>query len=251
MVRWSHGPLVRWSSGPPPPWFLCSLLVGGVYAPPTPTPAPPFFFFFTFSGCANPLPPLRFLTLCKIASSLIPPAQTAPIWTLSEPVIKVFANGGGSAPAQPPQLFYAMQAGFQEHRAINTNCVKHVVVTEFVKGHHTCILFANAGCISPNPRIIFQLCKIASSIILPAKTEPVWTFSAPVIKGVRKWGGLRPPPPPPPAPPAFLSHARWLSRESHNQRKLRQTHFVVFEVFKTHNRRSLFANEVPPTPRVI
>ena len=35
------------------------------------------------------------------------------IWTLSEPVIKVFANGGGAAPRPTPPLFFcAMQFWF-------------------------------------------------------------------------------------------------------------------------------------------
>ena len=50
--------------------------------------------------------------LCKIAAAIILAAKTKPIWTLSEPVIKVFANGGGLPPPQPPRFFLAMQAGF-------------------------------------------------------------------------------------------------------------------------------------------
>ena len=46
--------------------------------------------------------------LRKVASSIFAPAKTEPIWTLSEPVIKVFAHGGGCAPPPPrptPMLF--------------------------------------------------------------------------------------------------------------------------------------------------
>ena len=43
--------------------------------------------------------------LRKLASSIFAPAKTEPIWTLSEPVIKVFANGGGCAPPNLPALF--------------------------------------------------------------------------------------------------------------------------------------------------
>ena len=101
----------------------------------------------------------------KVASSIFAPSKAEPIWILSEPVIKVFANCGGAAvPPTPPLLLYAMQAGFQkprtrdkdackwggctpppnppacfntmqagfeEHRTINKNCVKHVVVMAF------------------------------------------------------------------------------------------------------------------------
>ena len=41
------------------------------------------------------------------------------------------------------------------------------------------------------------LCKVASSIFAPAKTEPIRTLSEPVIKVFATGGGgLRPPPPP-------------------------------------------------------
>ena len=46
--------------------------------------------------------------LRKVASSIFAPAKTEPIWTLSEPVIKVFANGGG---CQPP-AFCLRHAGW-------------------------------------------------------------------------------------------------------------------------------------------
>ena len=52
-------------------------------------------------------------------------------------------------------------------------------------------------------QIFFELSKVASSIILPAKTEPIWTLSEPVITTLcLQMGGLRPPLPPP--PPRFL-----------------------------------------------
>ena len=114
--------------------------------------------------------------LRKVASSIFAPAKTEPIWTLSEPVIKVFANWGGCAPPTPPLFFDAMHAGFQKprtrdkgvckwggcapptprffntmqagfsrkNRTINKNCVKHVVVMAFLS-HHTGSLFANEG----------------------------------------------------------------------------------------------------------
>ena len=101
--------------------------------------------------------------LRKVTSSIFAPAKTEPMWTLSEPVIKVFANGAGAAPSPTPPLFFmpcrlvyknpepvtkmfangggpppqprrffcAMQAVFQENRTINKNGVKDVVVMEF------------------------------------------------------------------------------------------------------------------------
>ena len=95
--------------------------------------------------------------LRKVASSIFAPAKTEPIWTLAEPVIKVFANPGGCAPPQPPGFYFtpcrlvfknsepvikvfanggglrprnppaclcAMQAVFEENRTINKNFVK-------------------------------------------------------------------------------------------------------------------------------
>ena len=55
----------------------------------------------------------------------------------------------------------------------------------------------------PQPPRFFKLCKKTSSIILPAKTEPIWTGSEPVIKTLclqMGGGGCAPPP----NPPAFV-----------------------------------------------
>ena len=49
--------------------------------------------------------------LRKVASSIFAPAKTEPIWTLSEPVIKVFAKGGG-CPPQPLCFFSLRHAGW-------------------------------------------------------------------------------------------------------------------------------------------
>ena len=97
--------------------------------------------------------------------------------------------------------------------------------------------------------------KVASSIFAPAKTEPVWTLSAPVIevfanggfqkprtrdKDVCKWGEL---PRPPPQPPRFfLRHAGCLSKKSHHQQELRQAR-SCYGVFLSHHTGCLFANE--------
>ena len=51
--------------------------------------------------------------LRKVASSIFAPAKTEPIWTLSEPVIKVFVNGGGGrSPPPTPLLFFLRHAGW-------------------------------------------------------------------------------------------------------------------------------------------
>ena len=100
--------------------------------------------------------------------------------------------------------------------------------------------------------------KVASSIFAPAKTEPIWTLSEPVIKvfapppffyamqaGFRRprtrvkdvWGGL-----PPPTPALFLRNAGCLSRKSHHQQDLRQTR-SRYGVVLSHHTGCLFANE--------
>ena len=69
-------------------------------------------------GLRPPQPPRLFLlTPCRL------------VFENPEPVIKVFANGGLRPPTPP--AFNIMQAGFQENRTINKNCVKHEVVMAF------------------------------------------------------------------------------------------------------------------------
>ena len=93
----------------------------------------------------------------KVASGIFAPAKTEPIWTLSEPVIKVFenggrarffspcrlvfknpepvikmfANGGGCAPPPNPPLFLRHAGCLSRNRTNNKNCVKHVVALAF------------------------------------------------------------------------------------------------------------------------
>ena len=127
--------------------------------------------------------------LRKVASSIFAPAKTEPIWTLSEPVIKVFVNGGGGrsppptpllffftpcrlvfknpepvikmfAPPPPPptpRFFCAMQAVFQENRTINKNCVKHVVVVAFLS-HMQAVCLQMRGCVPANTPALFLSC---------------------------------------------------------------------------------------------
>ena len=114
--------------------------------------------------------------------------------------------------------------------------------------------------------------KVASSMFAPAKTEPIWTLSKPVIKVFVNGGGglplfcmpcrlvLKNPEPATkmfangggaaPNPPAFfLRHAGCLSRKSHQQ-ELRQTR-SCYGVCLSHHTGCLFANAgvaFPPTP---
>ena len=91
----------------------------------------------------------------------------------------LFANGGAAAPPTP---------GLAKTEAIWTFFTPHAGS-----------LFANGGLRLPQPPRFFKLCKKTSSIILPAKTEPIWTLSEPVIKTLclqMGGAGLRPPPSP-------------------------------------------------------
>ena len=85
---------------------------------------------------------------------------------------------------------------------------------------HAGSLFANGGATSPPTPRFFKLCKKTSSIILPARPEPIWTGSEPVLKTLCLQTGL-----PPPNPPAFfLRRAGLLSRASYHEQELVQAH---------------------------
>ena len=78
-------------------------------------------------------------------------------------------GGGGLRPTPTPPLFILrLQICFQEHGTINQNCFKNQSCRQM------------GGYISH----FLNLCKIASSIILPAETETIWTLSEPVIKKI-------------------------------------------------------------------
>ena len=144
----------------------------------------------------------------KVASSIFAPAETQPRGTLSELVIKVFANGGGgAAPPLPPTPFFfnAMQAGFQKPRTRDKDVCKWGGPPQ-----PPSLFLRHAGCLSRkshHQQELRQTCscygvflshKIAAAIILAAKTKPISTPSEPVIKVFAKWGGFAPLPPPTP-----------------------------------------------------
>ena len=131
----------------------------------------------------------------------------------------VFESGGGAAPPPTPSLsFQAVQACFQEHRTIKKNCVRHMLASSFLPAKtepiRACdkdLVFASGkGCASnkncvkhiqlwyrnfsklkvqafclqtepTGPLHFCELCTIASSIILPAETEPIRTRQKDVV----------------------------------------------------------------------
>ena len=135
----------------------------------------------------------------------------------SRPVKKkvVFASGGGlRAPPPPPPnppAFFVSRAGLLSR-------TPHLQ-QELRQTNHTGILFANEALRLPPPQSFYKLCKIASSIILPAKTEHKNT-SGPVIKTLCLQVGVLPPNP----PRCFLNREGLLSRTSHHQQDLRRAH---------------------------
>ena len=85
--------------------------------------------------------------------------------------------GGAPPPPTPPRFFLNREGLLSrtwhhqqelEHRTMNKNYVKHIVVIELIKAHDAGILLANGeGCVYSNPRFFFETRKTASSIILP------------------------------------------------------------------------------------
>ena len=167
--------------------------------------------------------------------------------------------GGGCAPTNP-HVFCLHRAGFlsrtlhhQQDLLREHNCYRPVQIPSC--RHSIC---KRGGCLPPNPGAsknrshmdllhpacrqsickwgglrlpqpprFFKLCKKTSSIILPAKTEPIWSGSEPVIKTLclQMAEAAPPPQPPPPAPPAFfLRSAGLLSRASYHEQELVQAH---------------------------
>ena len=95
-----------------------------------------------------------------------------PIWTFSEPVIKVFANAGD-----------AMQAGFQKPRTRDKGVCKW-------------------GGAAPNPPAFFNTIQAVLK-----ENRFLWRcFKSSYRQSVCKWGGPPPPPPHPPPPPPTPPH---------------------------------------------
>ena len=137
----------------------------------------------------EPTGPLHFCELCTIASSIILPAETEPIRTRQKDVVfaiassiilpartepirvrnknVVSASGGRLRPPQTPPLFFLNREGLLsrtshhqqelEHRTMNKNYVKHIVVIELIKTHDAGILLANGGGVASTPTPAFFL----------------------------------------------------------------------------------------------
>ena len=196
----------------------------------------------------EPTGPLHFCELCTIASIIILPAETEPIRTRHKDVVfaiassiilpartepirirdknVVSASGGAPPPPTPPRFFLNREGLLSrtwhhqqelEHRTMNKNYVKHIVVIELIKAHDAGILLANGeGCVYSNPRFFF---------LRPAR--PLQVSSCREIDVVFESGGGCAPPPPPNPPAVFLSSAGLLSRTSHHQEELRQAHACI------------------------
>ena len=133
----------------------------------------------------------------------------------------VCANAGGLRPPPTPQFsFYAVQACFQEHRTISKTGFTRTTVIELFNPTTLAVHLRTTGLRPPQPPHFFKLYKATSSIILPAKTEPIWPLSERVIKTTCvQMGGAAPPPTP---PLFFLRRADLLSRTSYHQPELFQ-----------------------------
>ena len=101
----------------------------------------------------------------------------------------------------------------------------------------------------PQPRA--SCTRPRTSIILPAKTEPIWPLSEPVIKTscVQMGGGGGAAPPP--NPPVFVNTVQAFFQEHCITSKTCFARIIVIDLFKYHRAGSLFANggaAFPPTP---
>ena len=163
-------------------------------------------------------------------------------------------GGGGLRPPPTPALVFLHRAGFlsrtlhhQQDLLRAHNCYRPVLIPSCRQSickrgcclppnpgashmdlvHPACRHYSQMGgchCVSPPPPPrFFKLCKKTSSIILPAKTEPIWTGSEPAIKALcLQMGGGGAAPLQPPA--FFLRRAGLLSRASYHEQELVQAH---------------------------
>ena len=128
------------------------------------------------------------------------------MWTLSKPVINVFASwGGGCAPPQPPcpsLYFYAIQLSRQSHHQQEViKCVKHIVLIQrFVKLIIDAVCLQTKGCFPPNPSHLFLSCARSLQVSPYQQRQNPCGLSELVIKVFCKSGrggaGLPQPPPP-------------------------------------------------------
>ena len=209
-----------WTGSEPVIKTLCLQMGGGLPPPPTPP-----LSFYAVQACfqehrtmnKNCFKHIEVIDLFKShhACGLFANAgATSPeaIWAFSEPVTCV-CKMGGAAPPQSPLSFYAVQACFQKHRTINTTCFTSIIVLELFKPIMLAVHLQKGGLRPPQPSHFFKLYKATASIILLAKTEPIWPFSRTRDKDVvcANWREAAPPP----HSPRFSFHAVQICFQEH------------------------------------
>ena len=135
---------------------------------------------FANEGLRSRQHPRVIFKLCKIAAAIIPATKTKPIWTPSEPVIKVFANGGGLRPRPTPRFFNTMQANFKYLRTSKDRTHMDPLRT---RDKGVCKWGGGCALRPPTPPLFFDATQAGFQ---KPRTRDI---------GVCKWG-LRPPQPP-------------------------------------------------------
>ena len=138
---------------------------------------------------------------------------------------------GRAAPPPTPSLSFLRRAGLLSRTSYHQQELfqaysSHSCYTAF-QSHRAGSLFVNGGLRLP----FFELYKATSSIILRAKTEPIWTLSEPVTK--TSW--------PPHSRLSFYA-VQACFQEHRTINTTRFTRIIVIDLFKSHRASSLFAN---------
>ena len=132
----------------------------------------------------------------------------------------VFANREGLCPSQPNAFFLCRAGRFLEHRTINKNCFKRIVVIDFVKSIMQAVFLCMGGGLrSPNPRAFQSVqegFKYHPASNNRAYMDPLRTRDKDVV--FANGGGLCPPPFPP------LSFYAVQARTSCHQQELLHAH---------------------------
>ena len=207
------------------------------------------------TGGLRPPQPPHFFKLYKAIAIVILSAKTEPIGPLSEPVIKTSCvqMGGLLRPPTPPPAFFLRRAGFlsrtlhhQQDLLRAHNCYRPVQTPSCRQS-----ICKRGSYVPPQPPCFFKLCKATSSIILPAKTEPIWTLSEPMTKRLclQMGGGLRRP-----QPHSFLFTPCRLAFKNIAPSARLASRAQLYRAFQSHHAGSPFANcgaTSAPTPALL